>query len=159
MKEEITLLKDEDWSLIDGELCRVIDFVPMGSSVKNGKVIAMNMTAPYASIHIECKKIPGKITGFITHKIDFINLWNAFKERGVKENEEVLIIWSIKHYKNKIFKVFSRVMPKLWVMIWRKGAFEMLVNLNQKTESLTDEDIWKTLGTGPLAQWKPDVME
>jgi len=117
------------------------------------------MTAPYASIHIECKKIPGKITGFITHKIDFINLWNAFKERGVKENEEVLIIWSIKHYKNKIFKVFSRVMPKLWVMIWRKGAFEMFVNLNQKTESLTDEGIRKTLGTGPLAEWKPDVME
>jgi len=26
MKEEITLLKDEDWSLIDGELCRVIEY-------------------------------------------------------------------------------------------------------------------------------------
>lgn len=76
---ELTLLRDSDWGVIDGELCRVIDFVPM-SLIKDGKVLALNKTTPYASVRLECKKFPGqKITGFITHKLDFVNLWKAFK--------------------------------------------------------------------------------
>jgi len=156
MKEKITLLKDEEWSLIDGEICRVIDFVPMGSSVKDGKAIAMDTTTPYASIQIECKKLSGEITGFITHKIDFINLWNAFKEREIRENEEVLIFWSINHYKNKIFKSLSRVMPKLWVMVCPKNAFEILTDDNYQPELQGEARAKATL---PIMSWKPDVME
>ncbi len=156
MKEKITLLKDEEWGSIDGEACRVIDFVPMGSSVKNGKVIAKDMTTPYASIQIECKKLSGEITGFITHKIDFINLWNAFKERGVRENEEVLIFWSINHYKNKIFKSLSRAMPKLWVMICKKGAFELMTDAESRPELQGEA---RFLAERPIMDWKPDVME
>lgn len=158
MQEKITLLKDEEWNLIDGEFCRVIDFCPIRSSVKNGKVIAMDTTTPYASLQLECKKISGEITGFITHKVDFINLWKAFRERRVGEDEEVLIIWSTKHYKSKIFKIFSRIMPKLWVMIWQKGAFEVLNNLNSNT-TFSDEIIWNKLKTGPIVEFKPDVMD
>jgi len=156
MQEKITLLKDEEWSLIDGGICRVIDFVPMGSSVKDGKVITMDMTTPYASIQIECKKIPKEITGFITHKIDFINLWNAFRERGVKENEELLIIWSTKHYKSKIIKPLSRIMPKLRVIICPKNAFERLTDENYEPE-LQGEARAKAML--PIVDWKPDVME
>lgn len=155
MKEKITLLKDEEWSLIDGEICRVIDFVPMGT-VKDGKVIAMDMTIPYASIDIECKKIPEKITGFITHKLDFTNLWNAFRERGVKENEEVLVVWSLKHYKNKITKVLSRVMPKLWVMIYPKNAFKRITDNNYQPELQGEA---RYLAEKPIVEWKPEVME
>lgn len=160
--KEITLLKDEEWSLIDGEFCRAIDFVPMGGSVKDGKVIAMDMTTPYAFIHIECKKIPEKITGFITHKIDFVNLWNAFRERGVKESEEVLIMWSIRRYKSKIIKFLAqikflcRMMPKVWVMICHKNAFERLTDNNYQPE-LQGEARAKAML--PIVDWKPDVME
>lgn len=156
MKEKITFLKDEEWKLIDGEVCRVIDFVPMGSSVKDGKVIAMDMTTPYASVRIECNKLSGEITGFITHKIDFINLWNAFKERMVKENEEVLISWSVNRYKNKIFKGLSRAMPKLWVMICQKGAFELITDPNSKPELQGEA---RFLAERPIVEWKPDVMK
>ena len=86
---EASFLKDSQWCTIDGELCRVIDFVPLGS-IKDGKVLALKKWTPYASVTIECKKFPEKITGFVCHKMDFLHLWSAFKERGIKQNEEVL---------------------------------------------------------------------
>jgi hypothetical protein len=81
---EILLRKDKEWSLIDGELCLVDDFAPLvGSFVKNGVVISSQSSLPYASVNLSCKKIPENITGFITHKIDFSNLWAAFLDRVI----------------------------------------------------------------------------
>jgi len=151
----ITLLKDSQWSVIDGELCRVIDFTPLGL-VKNGKVLALDKTTPYASITLECKKLPNKITGFICHKTDFMHLWIAFKERGIKQDEEVIIIWTKRNYKYKLYKIFSGFFPRLWVMICPKGAFELMVNPNYKPE-LQGEARWNA--TKPVVDWKPDVMK
>lgn len=146
-------LKDIQWSVIDGELCRVIDFIPM-AEVKSGKILAVKST-PYASIVLECKKLPTKTKGFITHKLDFMNLWSAFKERGVKQDEEVLIFWSKKHYK-KVYKIFSAFLPRLCVMICPKEAFELQTNLDYRPE-LNGEARWKA--TAPIVDWKPEVME
>lgn len=150
------MLRDSDWVVIDGELCRVIDFVPMGL-IKDGKVLALNKTTPYASVRLECKKFPGqKITGFITHKLDFVNLWKAFKERGVKPDEEVIISWSTKHYKNRLYKILSFIMPKLWVMVCHKGAFELITNPDLRPD-LTGEA--RAKAELPIIDWKPKVME
>lgn len=149
---EIVLWKDSEWSVIDGELCRVNRFSPLGSIVdEDGQVNAMNKTTPYASITFECSKLGKNITGYITHKEDFQHLWAAFEERTVKEDEEVTIIWTKKHYKRGI-KLFARVMPKLWVMIKPKGAYDIMVNPNDGTIHSYQE--WVT-----IAGWKPDVME
>jgi len=134
-EEEIILRKDKEWSLIEGELCLVTDFTPlMGGAVKNGVVTSPITSTPYASTTIKCKKVPQKVTGFITHKMDFAHLWAAFRERGVnEEKEEVLIYWSTKHYKYKIYQALSTFMlalmgatpmPKIIVMICPKGTFE-----------------------------------
>ena len=147
------LLKDSQWSIIDGELCRVVDFVPM-ASVKGGKISADKVT-PYASVVLECNKFPTKIKGFITHKIDFLHLWVAFKERGIEQDEEVLIFWSKKHYK-KVFKIFSAFLPKLWVMICPRNAFELWTNDSYRPE-LTGEA--RFLAYRPIIDWKPAVME
>lgn len=152
---QVTLIKDNEWSVIDGELCRVIDFVPLGL-IKNGKVLALNKTTPYATVDLECKKLSKKITGFICHKIDFMHLWLAFKERGIKQDEEVLIFWSKKHYKNIVYKIFSAFMPRLWVMVCPKGAFELKVNPSYRPE-LTGEARWNA--TKPIVDWKPEVMK
>ena len=119
MKLEITLIKDGEWSVIDGEPCRVIDFTPWGS-VKDGKFVSPLKLMPYATIHIECKKLR-KATGLITNKMDFMHLWAAFKERTIKQNEEVIIFWSKKNYKIKLLKFFPGFWPKLWVMVCQKG--------------------------------------
>jgi len=153
---ELTLLKDSNWGIINGELCRVVGFVPM-ALVKDGKVLDISKTMPYASVHLECKKFPGqKITGFITHKLDFVNLWGAFKERGIGPDEEVIIIWTTKHYKYRLYKMLSFMMPKLWVMVFPKGAFELRTNPNLRPDliGLTWE---KTLV--PIIDWKPEVMK
>ena len=52
-----TMRKDKEWSAIDGEPCRVIDFIPM-ATMQNGQVVAPNKTEPYASVVLECRKLP-----------------------------------------------------------------------------------------------------
>lgn len=151
---ENTLLKDSDWSVVEGEVCRVIDFAPLGSSVKDGDVKVLDKSTPYASVTLECRKFPNRITGFITHKVDFLHLWAAFKERGVKENEEVLISWYKKGLKTSA-KIFSPFMPKLVVMICKKEAYELINDSNFKPE-LSGEARFNA--EKPIIEWKPEVM-
>lgn len=154
MKSEVSLLKDSEWSIIDGEVCRVIDFTPWGF-VKDRKISTINRWTPYASLTIECKKISGKATGFITHKMDFLHLWAAFKERGIKQNEEVIIIWSKKNYKFKLLNFLPGFWPKLWVMICQKGAFELITDSNYKPELHGEA---RAMAEMPIIDWKPDIM-
>ena len=68
-ESKIVLMKDDDWRVIDGEPCRVIDFRPLGSRINsNGKVQSVDKTKPYASITIECKKLGNDVRGYIIHK-------------------------------------------------------------------------------------------
>ena len=153
---EIVLLKDKDWSVIDEEPCRVSDFIPMGAKVgADGKVQSIDKVIPYASITIECEKLGKNIRGYITHEIDFKHLWAAFRERKVKEDEEVIIIWTMRNYKVGV-KYFSAFMPKLWVMVCAKGAFDLITNDNYKPE-LTG--LARFDATKPITDWKPEVME
>jgi len=152
---DIILTKDSEWSKTDGELCRIIDFVPH-TSVRDGKISKINKTMPYASVTMECKKIPNKITGFITNKIDFMHLWAAFKERTVKQNEEVIILWSKKHYKLKLLKFFPGFWPKLWIMICQKDAFKLISDPNYKPE-LQGETRHKAEKS--IMDWKPEIIE
>lgn len=155
MKSEITLIKDSEWSVIDSEPCRIFEFIPM-ASVKDGKVSSLSGATPYASIEIECKKIQGRITGFITHKTDFLNLWAAFKERTVKHNEEVIIFWSKKHYKVKLLKFLPGFWPKLWIMVCQKDAYEIMTDPNYKSE-LQGEARFNA--EKAITEWKPEIME
>jgi hypothetical protein len=84
-----------------------------------------------------------------------MHLWSAFKERGVKQDEEVLIFWSKKHYK-KVYKTFSAFLPRLWVMVCPRGAFELETNPDYRPE-LKGEARWNA--TKPIIDWKPEVMK
>ena len=155
-ESKIVLIKDSEWSVIDGEPCRVIDFGPLALIDIEGKIWSFDKATPYAGITMECKKLGKNIRGYITHKMDFQHLWAAFKERTVKEDEEVIIIWTKKHYKYKLTALFSGFMPKLWVMVCPKGAFELITNLDYKPE-LTGEARWNAMKS--IIEWKPEVME
>lgn len=154
MKSEITLLKDSEWAKIDGEVCRIINFNPL-AIVKNGKIQRVDVM-PYASITFECIKVSEKISGFISYREDFQHLWTAFKERGVKNNEEVLIIWSRNHYTFKWVKIFSFLLPKLRVMICPKGAYELITDDTQKPK-LTGEA--RAKASMPVLDLKSKIME
>ena len=156
-ESEIVLWKDSEWSQIDREFCRVTDFGTLGSFVDaNGKVHAGSRTMPYASLTLECEKLGKNITGYITHKIDFWHLWAAFKDRKVKENEEVIVIWTKEQYRWKLTKFLTPFMPKLWVMDFPKGAYELMVDSKYRPE-LWGEARWNAMK--PIIQWKPEVME
>ena len=150
-EKEILLLKDSQWSVIDGEPCLVTSFNPLVGFVKDGKVISVDNRTPYASVSIECKKLPQKITGYITHKLDFTNLWAVFKERGIKQDEEVIIFWSKKNYKSKLLNFFPAFWPKLWIMICHKGTYDGIKNSNLEPWFIKEEF--------SIADWKPEVMK
>ena len=90
-KHGIVLLKDREWSAIDGEPCRVTDFATLGSFVDiNGKISSFNKMTPYACITFDSKKLGSNVRGYITHKVDFQHLWAAFKERQLNVFEAEL---------------------------------------------------------------------
>lgn len=151
---EILLRNDNEWSVIDREVCRVKDFTP-SARVEGGRVIALSKTDPYASVIIECRQLPADATGFITHRTDFLHLWAAFNERGIAEDEEVIVFWTKKGLK-AYARLLSMFMPRLWVMICRKGAFELMMDpdINPQLSGLA----WLE-ATSALVEWKPDVME
>ncbi len=132
----------------------VIEFIPL-ASIENGKVIIANKTEPYASVIFECKKLSQQTKGFICHKMDFQHLWAAFKERGIRESEEVIIFYSKKHLKS-FAKLFSAFMPRLWVMVCQKGAFELMTSPENRPELQGEA---RFLAERPIAEWKPEVME
>lgn len=156
-ESEVVLWKDSEWSQIDGELCRVNAFGTLGSLIDaNGKVHTMSRTMPYASLTLESEKLGKNITGYITHKMDFQHLWAAFKQRKVKENEEVIIVWTKEEYKWKLTKFLMPFMPKLLVMICPKGVYELMTDSNYKPE-LSGMARWNAMR--PIIQWKPEVMK
>lgn len=183
-ESEIALLRDKDWSLIDSELCLVKDFRPfMGSVVKDGIAISPVASVPYAAVTINCKKIQGEKEGFICHKIDFINLWSAFRDSGLnEETEEVCIYWSTKHYNNMVAKVLSKFLltllgatpfPKMFVMAYKKGTYERAISRidagdggvgmfgvgNDCKLPLKENAQVFIYGSIPLKIWTPDIMK
>lgn len=151
---EIVLRNDKEWSVIDAELCRVDRFLPL-ATVENGRVIAPTKTDPYALIGVECKALPQEATGCIGHRLDFLHLWTAFNERGVRDDEEVLVYWTKKHLKSYA-RLVSRFMPRLWVMVCRKQSFELRTDDGFKPE-LTG--LARYEAGRALDEWKPEVME
>lgn len=160
-QSEVILCKDEEWALIDGELCLVTNFEPMGGSVVEEKVvISPDTSIPYASIEIECESYKNA-KGFITHKIDFSHLWNAFNERGVnKEKEEVLIYWTTKRYKYELDTLGSTIMPKLIVMICPKGTYKYSKVSPVGARLLSSHEILLHLHVlSAIEWWVPDVIK
>ena len=156
-ESETVLRKDSEWSVIDGALCRVTSFDALGSLVdRDGKVHAVDKTSPLACVTIECRRLGKNLTGYITHTVDFRNLWEAFEETRVNEDEEVLIIWTKEHYRYRLMKFLSPLFPKLLVMVCPKGAYELMVDNGYRPE-LSGQARGDAMRR--IVEWKPEVMQ
>ena len=154
-ESEIIFIKDSDWDIVESQVCLVTE-LNLLATIKDGKVMPLDNATSYACVSLKCKKVAGNIKGYITHKLDFIHLWYAFKDRTVKENEEVIILWSKTHYNNFFVNLFSRFMPRLWVMICPKDAYNLLSDEKYKPE-LSGEA--RYLATKAIVDLKPEVMK
>ena len=153
-KDYPILGKDITWDTIDGDVLLAVEFNPYAKV--DGKTITSIPNYPYATLTVECTKIPQQATLYVTHKLDFQNLWNAYKVRGIQDSEEVLVFWTKKHYKSGLSKFFSSIMPKLWIRVCKKGAYKLMTDKNYKPE-ITGEA--RFLAESPVIEWKPDVLE
>lgn len=155
---EHVLIKDRDWSAVEGEICRVIDFTPLAkvksiqfddlAKVEGGDVISV-ASMPYASLELECFKLTANTSGYIAHKLDFIHLWIVFNERGISSDEEVLITWTKKPLRG-IYKLLSAFMPRLWVAIFKKGAYDLLVEQKRGGDPTFFAEM-------PIEIWQPKI--
>jgi hypothetical protein len=139
------LLRDSEWAPLDGEICRVRTLTPMGW--KKG--------VPYASVELESPVLAEPTTGFVTHKLDFEHLSEAFSRRESEPNTEILIIWT-KRFLKRGAKLASRFMPRMWVMLCRENAYELWTDQSYEPEL---QGLERYLAQKPIAEWKPDVME
>jgi len=147
---ETILLKDKDWNVIDGEICRVTDFALL--ALKDGKIPKIGKTKAYASLMLGCPKFPNKIRGFVTNKEDFNHLWEAMRRKGIGKDEEVLIVWSAKRI-GLLAKIFHVSSPKMYVMVCRSGSCEKITNPDWLAENKGQASF---LEVKPVKEWFPN---
>jgi hypothetical protein len=82
-------------------------------------------------------------------------LWSAFNQRGVRDDEEVIVFWAKSHLKMEA-RLLAPTMPRLLVWICPREAFELMTDLNFKPE-LTG--VARFEAKRPRAKWTPEVME
>jgi hypothetical protein len=142
---ETGLLRDSDWAPLDGEVCRVTTLTPLG----------FTKGMPYASVALDSTLLAEPTTGFVTHKLDFEHLSEAFSRRESEPNTEVLICWTKRHLRRSA-KLVARFMPRMWVMLCAENAYELITDQTYKPEL---DGLERFRAQEPIAQWKPDVME
>jgi hypothetical protein len=150
------LLTNKEWSVVDGCMCEVEEFTSF-ARVENGKVVSANISKLYGFVSINCKErgvnIPRGTIGAITHKMDFRLLWEVFHERGIKDNEQVVICWS-KNYLRPAAKLFATFMPRIAVTIFETTAYRLLSEPDFHPEIQGRARFFAEL---PIAHWQPDI--
>ena len=151
---------DSEWRAVERQACRVTDFTPF-ASVENGEVVVPSLTDPYASVTLECTGMPSAVKGSVTHKKDFAHLWAAFKERGVADDEEVVIFWTTMDYKYWFMHFLSRFLPKMCVWICAKGALEVMGKLCDPTRDWEAgfDPMAAVRASQPIVEWKPEARK
>jgi len=125
--ERLVIGKDVPWDAIRNAFCRVNSFTPL-AKVKSGKIKDAIPGLHYASLSVELpriKELPSEAVMPITHKIDFRNLWEVYKERGLNQDEEVLVVYS-PTAQSKLGRILSGVLPKLVIRIYPIGSLEKI---------------------------------
>ncbi|OGL36458.1 hypothetical protein A3E49_00625 [Candidatus Saccharibacteria bacterium RIFCSPHIGHO2_12_FULL_49_19] len=153
--EPLPLLgRDINWDDIDGEILHVLHFAPF-AKVINGEVKTVTKSLPYAFLNVISFRNKLKAQLWVTHKIDFENLWKVYNEIGLSDNEEVNVIWTNKNYRSKLVSPFKAALPKLIVWVNHKGAWKLIHGITKN--SLTGTAAYKA--EAPIVEYKPEIME
>ena len=108
--------KDIPWKRVEGWGLRVTHFTAF-ASVKGNKVKAYSRTLPYAILTVDHGKLPSETKLYVTHKEDFRHLWQAYEERGISEDEWV-VVYDFNPMRPRWRRLLAFGLPRLLVSVW-----------------------------------------
>jgi hypothetical protein len=126
-EESLVIGKDIPWDAIINAFCRVKSFTSR-AKVESGRIKDTTPGLYYAFLCIELPRIkdmPSEAFMPINHKLDFRNLWKIYKERGLSQDEEVLVVYSPTR-QSKLGKILTGILPKLVIRIYPRGSLEKI---------------------------------
>lgn len=91
----------------------------------------------------------------LIHKEDYLHVWQASEQRGIADNEELLVVWTNTNYKSKLISAMSKAMPKIIVWISPKDSFKLMHDQEFRPELVGGE---RLLAYSFIKEIKPDVM-
>lgn len=159
-KRELPLIgRDIPFSAIEDEFCRVVNFGNL-SKVVDGKVVPMMKSMPYGYLEIQSKNLPETAMLTLSHKDDYLHVWEFAGKQELLDDVELLVIWTNSHYKKGI-GLFKSVLPKLWVLKFHKGYYDFSLQKKRLTDYERDYDksIPYQKFISPIADIKPEIME
>jgi hypothetical protein len=138
--------KDVAWEIIVGKACRVKQFTPFAHIVA-GELSGNRGSLPYGSLLLESPALVHDTSMPVTHKEDFRNLWEVFRQRGIGPKEEVLVFYE-PFFRSRLLRFLSHLMPRLHVHIYPKGRLEKLYDPGLRPD---EAGAWLQ----PIAVWQP----
>lgn len=131
MEKEFELVTDKHWSKIEGQIIWVVTFQPLGGARvdEEGKVIMPSKVSMYAEVVVQAR-LNGRqmlVRGYISHKVDFKTIWDAFSSSSLRLEEQVLAVWTRDHYRHRFNRRHTRMSPKLIAFVAEKDTLERYV--------------------------------
>ncbi|RLC93383.1 MAG: hypothetical protein DRI39_05860 [Chloroflexi bacterium] len=142
--DTLAIGEDVSWEAIRGEACRVKQFTPYVRIVA-GKPEGNRGSLPYASLLVECPALQTPASMPVTNKDDFRNLWEVFRQRGVGDDEEVLVFYE-PFYSSGLLRPLSALKPRLYIYICPNGQLDTLRGCSRAHASTQ---------LRPIAAWQP----
>ena len=87
IENSFLLGKHVPWKSIEKEACRVNHFTAV-ARIEAGKVQTAVKGMPYALLRVESPFLSGETIMPVVHRLDSLNSWEVFEQRGVGEEEE-----------------------------------------------------------------------
>lgn len=113
------------WKTVKNVHLRIKHVTKLATVAANGEVKSANPTMPYALLQVENGTHPNEFQLPITHRLDFVNLWSIYEERGISANEEVLVAYTPLGGVLGFF--LSGIQPSLTFFIYPSAHLEKIV--------------------------------
>ncbi len=116
---------DIRWGDVEKVACKVENFEPL-AEVEGGRITSAPPSfMPYAFLTVEFvgahPRLPERAIMPVTHREDFLTLWEVFRERGIGDEEDG-VVYRLSFYHDPIMRLlFSRNTPWIHVYIFPKG--------------------------------------
>ena len=116
-----------DWDKL--HMWRANHLTSLGSIVE-GKAVPPGSGQPYGLLTVEMPKLSGHTTALValTHREDFLNAWMIFNDRGLAEDEELLVSYCPPQ--KLLFRLAASILPRLMFQVYSAGNLERRMSLS-----------------------------